>query len=74
MIVDFGFAIKLKDINMNPKQLKYCVGTPGYIAPEMLRGEPYNTKADVFSAGVTLYSMMNYCSPFSGKTVEKVME
>ena len=32
-------------------------GTPGFIAPEVLRNEKYDTKVDVFSAGVVLYRM-----------------
>jgi len=34
------------------------VGTPGYMAPEILKGDTYDMKADVFSAGCTLYLLL----------------
>ena len=30
-------------------------GTPGFVAPEILKNQRYNTKADIFSIGVNLY-------------------
>ena len=55
-----GFDLKLADFGLaefvNQKQhlFKRC-GTPGYVAPEILDDKPYDTKVDVFSAGVILY-------------------
>ena len=37
--------------------MKIRCGTPGFIAPEVLRNLEYDTKVDVFSAGVVLYRM-----------------
>ena len=51
VIVDFGFATKVEDY----KNLFTRCGTPGYVAPEVLNDFPYNTKADVFSAGIIFY-------------------
>lgn len=72
--VDFGFAIKLEDIDRKNKKLAYCVGTPGYVAPEMLRGLPYDCKADVFSTGCTLYLMMHYSPVFYSKDKDEVLK
>jgi serine/threonine protein kinase len=50
-LIDFGFATLQDEYDF----LFTRCGTPGYVAPEVLDDQPYDTKADVFSAGVTLY-------------------
>jgi len=37
-------------------------GTYGYIAPEVLQGEPADIRSDIFSFGVVLYQMVTHCS------------
>ena len=51
-LVDFGLAAFIDDIDI----FKHC-GTPGYVAPEVLRDKDYGTKVDVFSIGVILFSL-----------------
>lgn len=48
------------------------VGTPDYLAPEILREEPHTTAVDVWSLGVCLYEFLVGCPPFIDETVEKV--
>jgi serine/threonine-protein kinase len=43
-------------------------GTPGYIAPEAVRGLPADERSDLFSLGVTLYQCATGSHPFSGDT------
>ena len=52
-LIDFGLAIKINEVTGTKK----IFGSPGYIAPEILRGSEYSTKTDVFSAGVILYTL-----------------
>ncbi len=52
-LADFGFA-KFVDTSENAL-LKSCVGTPLYMAPQILRRENYSTKCDVWSVGVIFY-------------------
>jgi serine/threonine protein kinase len=41
------------------------LGTPGYLAPEVLRRKPYNARADVWSLGVITYFLLCGDLPFS---------
>lgn len=59
-IADFGFA---KKITSSKCLLTQC-GTPGYVAPEILHGVPYGTKADMWSLGVIVYILLGGYPPF----------
>ena len=41
------------------------VGTPGYQAPEVLQGQVHTFAADLWSLGVTLYTMLSGLMPFN---------
>ena len=41
------------------------VGTPGYTAPEVLRGEHYNTSADIFSFAIVMCELLTLRAPYS---------
>lgn len=59
-IADFGFAKKCP----TPNCLTTQCGTPGYVAPEILEGVPYDTKSDMWSLGVILYILLGGYPPF----------
>ena len=50
-LVDLGFATYEKHYD----SLFMRCGTPGYVAPEVLDDQPYNCKADIYSAGIIFY-------------------
>jgi len=54
VIVDFGLSTMVKDDQLP----SLACGSPGYIAPEVLEGNSYDYKADVFSFGVICYLLL----------------
>ena len=60
-IIDFGLAIK----KQKEEQLHTILGTPYYIAPEVLKGN-YNEKCDIWSIGAITYFMLVGEEPFKG--------
>jgi serine/threonine protein kinase len=74
-LINFGLASRPCD---SPQLFRRC-GTPGYMAPEIINlpeGHEvnYNTKCDVFSAGVILYILTTSRAPFHGKTFQEVLD
>uniref|UniRef100_A0A8C5RGN1 Serine/threonine-protein kinase 17A n=2 Tax=Elapidae TaxID=8602 RepID=A0A8C5RGN1_LATLA len=61
-IVDFGLSRIMK----NNEELREIMGTPEYVAPEILSYEPISTATDMWSIGVLTYVMLTGVSPFLG--------
>ena len=63
---DFGFC---KGLKPGEHMAKTMLGSPIYMAPEVLRGENYTTKADIWSLGVVLYEMLFGICPYESKSI-----
>ncbi|XP_041127794.1 rhodopsin kinase GRK1-like [Polyodon spathula] len=63
-ISDLGLAVELKDGEIKTKGY---AGTPGFMAPELLRSEEYDFSVDYFTLGVTLYEMIAAKGPFRSR-------
>ena len=50
------------------------LGSPLYMAPEQLRGEPLDRRADLFSAGVVLYYLLTRHKPFAADSMAALMQ
>ena len=67
-IVDFGIA-RMADQGPRLTKTDVLLGTFHYIAPERLKGEASDGRADIWSVGVMLYEMITGELPFKGKDV-----
>ena len=66
-LIDFG----LSKASRNNRQLTTMAGTPYYMAPEGLEGS-YSKKADIWSLGVLLYTLVCGYLPFQGGNAAEV--
>ena len=70
-VMDFGLAKSLEQSGMT--QDGAVVGTPYYMSPEQVKGEPIDRRSDIFSLGVILYEMASGELPYTGRTPYEVM-
>jgi serine/threonine protein kinase len=66
---DFGLAANTWD---SEEMTRRC-GSPGYIAPEVLKKYNYNEKIDVFSLGVVLYQLLTGVGMFRARSMRTVL-
>lgn len=71
-LVDFDLAQPIPD---KPTKLtKTNPGTPAYMAPEQLKGEPLTQHVDIFAFGVTAYELLTNTKPFPGETPTDILQ
>ncbi len=68
-LVDFGLARLVGDISLSHSDSLELIGTPLYMAPEVVMGEAPSTASDLWSAGVVAYRMLSGRTPFPGRTL-----
>src|SRR5262245_111905 len=73
-VLDFGLAKVSRDPAVTPQTVTRdgtLVGTPRYMAPEQLLGEPIDARTDIYAAGLVLFEMLTGRPPFdASSTVE----
>ena len=68
-LTDFGIAKQNKDDNKGDTS-----GTPGYMAPEVMRGGPHSFEVDFFAIGIIGYEFMKGKRPYSGKNRKEIRD
>lgn len=63
---DFGFS---KTLLQGDSVTTTMIGSPIYMAPEVIRGQAYTSKADIWSLGVILYEMLYGVCPFESNSI-----
>ena len=69
-ITDFGFA---KCFDPREGGLTETLGSPLYMAPEIIKKLPYDCSVDIWALGVLTYIMLSGKPPFKGKTKEAIL-
>jgi len=71
-LLDFGIAFRsTRSTRMTAEGV--LVGTPGYLAPEQVRSEAVDARADVFSLGCLLYECVSHRRAFPGEDVMAIL-
>lgn len=73
-LADFGLANFVGVRTVSKVALQSQVGSPHYVAPEVLREEPYGPVVDTWAVGVILHIMLTKRYPFAGETIQDTLE
>ncbi|KAL3848751.1 hypothetical protein ACJIZ3_010633 [Penstemon smallii] len=69
-ICDFGLSRIMSDV---PIKDSSSAGTPEWMAPELIRNEPFTEKCDIFSLGVIMWELRTLNRPWDGVPPERVV-
>jgi serine/threonine-protein kinase len=72
-LMDFGIARPIERMAPGQTQAGFIVGTPQYLPPEVLQGEPASPRSDIYSCGVVLYEIFTGVLPFAAPTAMEVI-
>lgn len=70
VLTDFGLS-KVSSLDSREQSM---IGTPQYMAPEVLKGESYNYMVDWWSLGCVAFDMLTGSPPFTGNNNKKIMD
>lgn len=68
MLVDFGIAAERSQGEAGP-----LVGTPAYLAPELIHGEPPSERSDLYALGIVGWTMLTGRVPFNDDDPAQVL-
>ncbi len=71
VLIDFGLASLTDEAAFTAKGM--CLGSPSYLAPERLLGQPHDARTDLYAIGVVLYEMVAGTKPFAGDNAQHTM-
>jgi hypothetical protein len=68
-VLDFGIARMRGTL---ASQSTAVIGTPGYVAPEQIRGGAIDHRSDLFSIGVVAYELFSFSEPFGAESMHAI--
>jgi serine/threonine-protein kinase len=73
-VVDFGIAKAVSDLPKDAlTRSGLVIGTPEYMSPEQLLGDPVDARTDIYALGCMLYQMLTGAQPFHADTREQMI-
>ena len=74
-VVDFGIAKATGTDSRSQKVTRtgLVVGTPEYMSPEQLTGDPLDARSDIYSLGLVFYRMLTGVLPFKSESAQETM-
>jgi serine/threonine protein kinase len=78
-LTDFGVArfTEPQGDQIDATRVGTIIGTPSYMSPEQIQGQPIDRRSDVFSAGIIFYQLLTWQKPFQGtqwELAKKIIE
>jgi serine/threonine protein kinase len=71
MVLDFGIS-KAMDVPTGLTTRGETMGTPYYMSPEQVLGEPCDARSDLYSLGVMIFEMLAGRKPYDGDNLRKI--
>jgi len=71
-ILDFSLSYAADNLNITPHE--HIVGTPGYLAPEVVAGAEASKSSDLFAAGVITYELLTNTALFTAKDIYTTLQ
>lgn len=72
-LIDFGLAKSCHPSDQRLTTTGMTVGTPWYMAPEQVCGEPLDCRCDIYGLGAVLYHALTGVTPFTGSSAGAIM-
>ena len=72
-VVDFGLAAASREAENRLTRTGHLVGTPHYMAPEVIRGEQIDARSDLYSLAIMMYEMLSGSLPYDGDNPMNVL-
>jgi len=72
-VVDFGIAKAAANEAQKVTKTGMVVGTPEYMSPEQLSGDPLDARSDIYALALVAFNMFTGKLPFPGETMQESM-
>jgi len=73
VLTDFGIAHQLAPQTQRITDEGIVLGTPTYMAPEQIQGDPIDARSDIYSLGIVFYEMLTGHPPFTANSPKQVL-